>query len=338
MLSAPAHRTPTASWSRLWPTVAAISLLSSGGALAQTANGGGAQNAKVQAAYADWRKLSQSEVNCVDQSLRGQRTSLWSLIQRGIDPTDAAVARLRAGCRAQANAPNTSVLAQSGPQAQAAAVESALDRAVAEKATADRAVADKAAADKAAADKATADKAAADKAAADKAAADKAAAAKVATDKSAAAKTAADKAAAEKAAAEQAAIDLAKAETGRAKAEAIKAQSIADQPRPEADKTAADVTWAAAAAEARTSFVYGLISSPICLGLGGMVFLWVARRRRMTGTPSEALAPGRAGGGNHNEFDRLVTAVLAELRRREAKKSEPRVPEREQRIDEPVLH
>ena len=333
MLSAPAHRTPTASWSRLWPTVAAISLLSSGGALAQTANGGGAQNAKVQAAYADWRKLSQSEVNCVDQSLRGQRTSLWSLIQRGINPTDAAVARLRAGCRAQANAPNTSVLAQSGPQAQAAAVESALDRAVAEKATADRAVADKAAADKAAADKATADKAAADKAAADKAAA-----AKVATDKSAAAKTAADKAAAEKAAAEQAAIDLAKAETERAKAEAIKAQSIADQPRPEADKTAADVTWAAAAAEARTSFVYGLISSPICLGLGGMVFLWVARRRRMTGTPSEALAPGRAGGGNHNEFDRLVTAVLAELRRREAKKSEPRVPEREQRIDEPVLH
>jgi len=322
MSSVLAHRTPTVSWSRLWPAVAAISLLLSGGASAQTANGG-AQNAKVQAAYADWRKLSQSEVNCVDQSLRGQRTSLWSLIQRGIDPSDAAVARLRAGCRAQAKAPSASVLAQNGSQAQAAAVESALDRAAAEKATADRAAADKAAADKAAADKA---------------AADKAAVAKAAADKAVAAKAAADKAAADKAVAEQAAIDLAKAETERAKAEAIKAQAIAKPPRPEGDKTAADVTWAAAAAEARMSFVYGLISSPICLGLGGAVFLWVARRRRMTGASSEALAPGRASGSNHNEFDRLVTAVLAEVKRREAKKSEPGVSEREQRIDESVLH
>src|SRR6266436_3790327 len=100
MPSAQAHRTRTGSWSRLGQIVAAISLLLSGGALAQTANGGGVQSAKVQAAYADWRRLSQSEVNCVDQSLRGQRTSLWSLIQRGIDPSDPTVAKLRAACRA----------------------------------------------------------------------------------------------------------------------------------------------------------------------------------------------------------------------------------------------
>jgi hypothetical protein len=52
------------SWSRLSLSVAAISLLLSGAALAQTASAG-AQNAKTQAAYGDWRKLSQTEVNCV---------------------------------------------------------------------------------------------------------------------------------------------------------------------------------------------------------------------------------------------------------------------------------
>src|SRR5437764_1728335 len=175
MPSALVHRTLTGSRSRLLQTVATISLLFSSGVWAQTGNGGGIQSVKVQAAYADWRRLSQTEVNCVDQSLRGQRTSLWSLIQRGIDPSDPTVARLRAGCRAQARAPNTSVAAQSGSQAQAAAVESALDRAAADKAATDKAAADKAAADKAAADKATADKAAA-KVAAGKAAAEKAAA------------------------------------------------------------------------------------------------------------------------------------------------------------------
>jgi hypothetical protein len=298
---------------RLGQTVAAISLLFSGGALAQTANGGGVQNARVQAAYADWRRLSQTEVNCVDQSLRGQRTSLWSLIQRGIDPSDAAVARPRAACRAQARAPNTSVAVQSGSQAQAAAVESALDRAVA-------------------------DRAATDKAAADKAAADKAAAAKAAADKAAAAKVAADKAATEKAVAEQAAIDLAKAETERAKADAIKARAIAKQPRPEAEKTSADAVLAYAAAEARMSFVYGMISSPICFGLGGLVFLWVHRRRSRAGAPAAASAPDRARRDAQSEFDRLVAAVLAEVKRREAKQPEPVASEREQRIDVSVLH
>jgi len=148
MPSALAHRTRTGSWLRLLQIAATISLLFSGSAWAQTANGGGVQSAKVQAAHADWRRLSQTEVNCVDQSLRSQRTSLWSLIQRGVDPSDPTVAKLRTACRAQARAPNTSVAAHSGSQAQAAAVESALDSAVAGKAAADKAAADKAAADK----------------------------------------------------------------------------------------------------------------------------------------------------------------------------------------------
>jgi len=293
-------------------TVATISLLFSGGALAQTANGGGVQSAKVQAAYADWRRLSQTEVNCVDQSLRGQRTSLWSLIQRGIDPSDPTVAKFRATCRAQVRAPDTSVAAQSGSQAQAAAVESALYRAAADKAAADKAAADRAAADKAAADKAAAEKVTADKAAAEKAAA--------------------------KAAAEQAAIDLAKAETERAKAEAIKAQADAERPQPEAEKTSADAVFADGVAEARMSFIYGLISSPICFGLGGLVFLWARRRRSRAGAPAGASAPDRASGASQREFDRLVTAVLAEVKRREAKQSEPTVAERDQWIDESVRH
>ena len=312
MSSALAHGTRTGSWLRLGQTVAAISLLFSGAALAQTVNGGGVQSAKVQAAYADWRRLSQTEVNCVDQSLRGQRTTLWSLIQRGIDPSDPTVASLRAGCRAQARAPNTSVAAQSGSQAQAAAVESALNRAVADKATTEKAAADKVAAEKVAADKAAADKAAA------KAAADKAAA---------------DKAAAEQAAAEQAAVDLAKAEAERAKADAIKAQAIAEQPRSEADKTAADATWATAASETRWSFFYGLICSSICFGLGGLVFLGVYRRRNRAAAPAQASATDYAGRDTQREFDLLVTAVLAEMKRREAKQPEPAASER---VDESV--
>ena len=317
-----AHRTRIAS------TVAAISLLLSGGALAQTANGGGVQNAKVQAAYAIWRQLSQTEVNCVDQSLRGQRSSLWSLIQRGIDPSNATVARLRAGCRAQARAPNSAVMAQNGSQALAAAGENIADKS-ANKAAAERAAADKASADKAAAEKAAAvEKAAANKLAADKAAADKAAAEKLA----------ADKAAAEKAAAYQVAIALAKAEAERATPDTIKPQPEAESPRQEAEKSAADVAWATAAAESRMSFIYGLISSPICFGLGGVVFLWVQRRRRANGSPSEASPPDHASRDSQREFDRLVTAVLAESKRRGAGKSEPGASVNDRRIDESVLH
>src|SRR3954468_19825124 len=152
MSSVLAYMTGTGSWPRLWQAVAVISLLLGGGALAQTGNGG-VQNAKVQSAYADWRRLSQTEVNCVDQSLRGQRTSLWSLIQRGIDPSDPTVAKLRTACRAQANAPNTLMAAQRGSQAQATVVESALNRPMADKAAADKAAADKAMAEKAVAEK-----------------------------------------------------------------------------------------------------------------------------------------------------------------------------------------
>jgi hypothetical protein len=179
-------------------------------------------------------------------------------------------------------------------------------------------------AEKAAAEKAAAEKAAAEKAAADQAAADEAAA------KAASAK------AVEKAAAMQAAIDLAKAETERAKAETIEAEADAERPRPEAEMTSADAGLAYTAAGARMSFIYGLVSSPICFALGGLVFLWTRRRRSRAGALTDALAPDRASAASQREFDRLVTAVLAEAKRREAKRPEPVASQRDQWIDESV--
>jgi hypothetical protein len=346
-------RTVSQSWSRLWKAVAAISLLFSSGALAQTAYdanrmpGGGAPSARVQSAHAEWRKLSQNEVNCVDQSLRAQRSNLWHLIQRGINPSDPTIARLRAPCRTP-KASNHSTIVQSASQAMAAAPvdgvgAAAADKAAADQATADKAAADKAAAnkaaankvapDKAAADKAAADKAAAEKAAADKAAADKSAADKAAADKVAAEKAAAEKAAADKATADKAAIDLAKADAARAKTEAIKPQADAEPPRKEAD-----AAFAHAAAESRTSFIYGLISGPILFGLGGLAFLFMPRKRSITGARSDAVASDKVGGENQLEFDRLVTAVLAEQKRRNRKQPEPIASEREQRIGEAAIH
>lgn len=330
----------------MWQAVVAISLLSSSCALAQTAS-----DAKFQAAHSEWRRLSQTEVNCVDQSLRTQRSDLWSLIQQGIHPSDAKVAKLRAACRVPAKAPD-SVAAHRGSQALAAAVESVTDKAATDKAAADKAAADKAAANKAAADKAAADKVAADKAAADKVAADKAAAGKLAADRIAADRAAAEKAAADKAAADKAAAgklaadkaaELAKVDAERAradatKADALKAQADAERRRKEADAATADTALAYSAAELRTSFIYGLVSGPMLFVLGGVAFLLMHRRKTIAGAQPEAGAPHSASRETQSEFDRLVTAVLAEQKRRDRKPAEPIAPEREQRIDEIPLH
>lgn len=235
----PMRRTVPRSWSRsfarLWVAVAAISLASCGGALAQTFS-----NAKAQTAYSEWRALPQAEVNCVDRALQAQRSNLWTWIQRGVSPTDPSVAKLRAGCGARIATPNTqgmTALAQSDA-AKKAAEKAAADKAAAEKASAEKAAAAKAAAEKAAFEKAATEKFAAEKAAAEKLAADKAAAEKVAAEKAAAEKAAADKLAAEKAAAAKAAAEKAAAEA----AEKIAAEVAA------AEKMAAEKAAAEAAA------------------------------------------------------------------------------------------
>jgi hypothetical protein len=332
-----------------------------GSALAQTVS-----DAKVQTANAEWRRLSQSEINCVDKSLRGQRSSVWLLIQRGVKPSDAAVAAVRVACWTQARGPNPAPVTHVESQAvgamaaadkappekaadKASVDKTAGDKSAGDKVTLDKAATDKTAADKAAADKAAADKAAADKAAADKAAADKAAADKAAADKAAADKAAADKAAAAKAAADKSlpakiaavsgniAVDLARADAERATAEAMKARADADRARKEAEKTIADVGFALAAAESKLSFIYGLTGGLVLLGVGGIVLLAMRRNPNAAPAQPEAATPEKESRNKQIEFDRLVAAVLDEQKRRDRKAPKPSEPVRKQPVEEPAL-
>ena len=353
------------SWLRQLLAVAAISLLMIGSTLAQTVN-----DAKVQTAHAEWRRLSQNEVNCVDKSLRAQRSGVWLLIQRGVKPSDAAVAAVRVACWTQARAPNPATVTHVGSQAavamaaadkapsekaaghKAAADQAAGDKSAGDKITIDKAAADKAAADKAAADKVAADKVAADKVAADKAAADKAAADTAAADKAAADKAAADKAAIAKAAAEKLtpakaatdktvsgniAVDLARADADRAMAEAVNARADAERARKEAEKTIADVGFALAAAESKLGFIYGLMASLVLFGSGLIAFLALRRKRNAGPTKPEAATRESDSREKQIEFDRLVAAVLDEQKRRDRKALKPSAPVQKQPVEEPAL-
>lgn len=258
--------------------VAAISLLMVGGAGAQTA-GDTRSTAKVQAANAEWRRLSQTEINCVDRTLQARRSGVWALIQRGVGPSNSTVGALRAACRANAGSPQAptqprALQAAAAPKPAAAALtvlaaspkqDGATGQAEATKVT--PAVTDKvtfktmsetAAAERAAVDKSAPDKAAAEKAAADKAAAEKVAADKAATDKAAAEKAAADKAVADKVAAEKAAADKAaaiKVVAGKTAAEKTAAdkpatdQSALELAKVEAERARADAERAQAEAD-----------------------------------------------------------------------------------------
>ena len=156
--------------SRLAAAIAAATVVLTGGALAQT-GGAPAGGARVQQAYAAWRNLPQTEVNCVDRALQRQRSNLWTWIQRGVAPTDPSVAGIRSSCGAQVVTPNA--------QAQSALAQADARKAATEKAAADKVAAEKkAAAEKAAAAKFAAEKAASEKAAEEKLAAEKAAAEK----------------------------------------------------------------------------------------------------------------------------------------------------------------
>jgi hypothetical protein len=75
--------------------------------------GGMMQSAITQASQAEWKKLPQSEMSCVDQNLRQQGQSLQSVIQQGITPSDPRVAGSRSACGnrvAQRAVPSASLL------------------------------------------------------------------------------------------------------------------------------------------------------------------------------------------------------------------------------------
>jgi hypothetical protein len=350
--------------------LAVAGLLLSGSAWAQSGRSTGSP--QEQAAYAEWRKLSQREVNCVDKALKERGSSLWSAIQRGIDPASSRVASLRADCRGQARTPAATASVQSGSQALArepTTDKAAAEKTVAERAAADQTQAEKVAADNAAAEKVAAEKAAADKAKAERAVAERAAVEKAQAEKVAAEKDAAEKAAAEKAAAEKAAADKAKAETApvvqasadkaraekpaaekaaaesvelelpkadseRAKTESAKTQPNANGFQQVAAEKPVDIVFATAMAEARTSFAYGLITGPILFCLGGLVTFFLQRRRLAV----------QVDAVEHKVFDRLAAAVVAEQRRVDRIAPRPSAPTPEpssgtdQRIGEAALH
>src|SRR5580700_11331708 len=52
-----------------------------------------------------WRKVPRNEMGCIERGLTQQRTSVQSLIQSGVMPTDPRIGQLRATCHAQAVPP-----------------------------------------------------------------------------------------------------------------------------------------------------------------------------------------------------------------------------------------
>ncbi len=328
--------------SRVWSAAAAACLICCGSASAQSVG-----DTRAQASYADWRRLSQTDLDCVEQALRARRSNLRGVIQSGIGPNDAVMAPIRAECRIPVRAASQPRPALSATQALASvdteATRRAADRLAAEKA-AEKAFAEKIAAERAAAQKAAEDKAAAQQAAEQKAATDRIAAAKSATDKAATDKAAADRtvkdeAAANKALAEKATVAAAKADAERA-AETVQPAENEHPPQDVAHAPAEPVhghsVW-----ESRISFVYGLMIGPIIFCFGGVAFLMVGQRN---GSPLAQLKPdqpesaltGHAAPNDRAEFDRLVATVAAELNRRQSRQSDP--PTREPRTGEAGLH
>src|SRR5665213_292026 len=108
-------------WSRLPQMVAAISLLIGSNAWAQTAGDAHRRvdGSRVQVANAEWRKLPQSEINCVDRALHAKRSSVWLLIQQGINPSE--VTAVRAACRNERAASKQAAAVHQAPAVQQSA-------------------------------------------------------------------------------------------------------------------------------------------------------------------------------------------------------------------------
>ena len=96
-------------WSRALQASLAILTISTGSASAQTGR-------NVQEAHAQWRRLTQAEVNCVDRALRARNSNLWSLIQQGVGPSDRTAADLRVSCRVKTATNNSSTITTSTHQ------------------------------------------------------------------------------------------------------------------------------------------------------------------------------------------------------------------------------
>jgi uncharacterized protein len=77
------------------------------GALAQQREifelfGGMVRSGITAATQADWERLPDAEVACVDRALRERGSSINEMVRQGVSPSDARMAGLRSGCRNQA--------------------------------------------------------------------------------------------------------------------------------------------------------------------------------------------------------------------------------------------
>jgi hypothetical protein len=260
-------------------------LLSVGSAWSQTAS---VPKAKVDMARASWRKLSQSEVDCVDKALLRLRGSqIWQLIERGTGSDDASVASVRAGCRKEIKTPVARVAVASAPQPGAATVATSAAASAPAKPPVEPAASAMAAVDRKTSGEDTAEfDTAPDKTPGEPAVTIRVTPRTIVTAAVSGSKPAVNEAVAEKASAETV-VRVAQAEAARAKAEA-------DQARYEAERATADAIASIASAKWGIGFIQGLVSGPAVLTAGAIVFLLLRRRRQaLTATTPD---PGNGEG------------------------------------------
>ena len=77
---------------------------------------GVSQSAAVKAAESEWRKLPPNELACANQKLTARGDSIQSLAQRGVLPSDARVADIRAQCLSSSSPVASPVVAQAAQQ------------------------------------------------------------------------------------------------------------------------------------------------------------------------------------------------------------------------------
>ena len=111
----------------------------------------------------------------------------------------------------------------------------------------------------------------------------------------------------------------------------------AERPRQDA-ATSAEAAFAYAAGLNRGSASFRPDQRPIIFRFGGVVFLRRAARDAVQWRDLQPPRPTTPAVSIDTSFDRLVTAVLAEQRRRDSKQNSPAAPEREQRTDDAAVH
>ena len=98
---------PAGSWRLPWCLLSLAVLCNGSDALARNPRdvfnqfAGIPQSVVTKAVQAEWRRSPDAEITCVDQNLRPRGSSISTLIERSIPPSDGRVAPERASCQNQ---------------------------------------------------------------------------------------------------------------------------------------------------------------------------------------------------------------------------------------------